>query len=330
MIGIVSRPWIEVPVFVAAVAALLATPASGAEELCTELGSDCICSEPFNGSTVDGGNPWPGLCTIGTCRPDADDSPDATECVDWEVNNGGTLGTISSAGQSLPSGHSLTWVLRGIQPGSTAMHHRFPQVNESPNVTVCSRSYQRFDPSAPQPSSDSSVNAQYKVHSFGGLASDGSAMTFQISIKGGGGIHTRADSTYWDCPPSSDGLGHMNECRNNWCRFEVCLDYSSGGYLTVRHRKTELDPSPNAGRTMTVVKTQCTTPHSSLVVGSNATFNRAPSFYAQHLSGPAIRYASHAIMTKRRPMTSSYWIGAAAEIEGNLGPAALSPPFLID
>ena len=48
------------------------------EQRCTELGSDCLCSEPLNTNTVDGGKPWSGVgfnCAGSTCHEDPDDSP---------------------------------------------------------------------------------------------------------------------------------------------------------------------------------------------------------------------------------------------------------------
>lgn len=319
------------------VATFWTNPTFADEARCDELGATCICSEPFDVATVDGGSPFPATGT-----PGAGFNFDADPIVGKSCSNGlggawtGRFDSISAAGQALPTGNTLTRVLKHEQVGTANTtgwtgQLTLPAINEGQNATICTRTYQRWDPTANAPDGGINPNAQYKVQTIGGQSNGGTIATFQISVTAGGGYSTRADSSFWDCPASSDNFQSIAECKNNWCRFETCLDFSAAGALTPRYRLTELEPSANAGRQTTVVKATCNTTAATFEMGvSGQNSNNTPGFFSQYIpTTDPIRYASHAMLAITPTMDSNFWIGEADEVEGGGAPPVdPTPPLL--
>lgn len=305
---------------------LLATsPAGAGEKRCSDLGSDCICSEPLNTNTVDGGQSWAHDIYL-----DPDDSPNATEC-EGETGDGKALTDVTQgfravnvSGQPLPPGHSLSWVLRKDGGGVSVL--RGPDIDEPSNTTYCNRSYQRWDPASAIPGAGSATaNSQYKVSNMGGKDPNGNHNPFQLAVVQTGSIFVRADSNWFNCPVDFQGFSNgQQNCTNNFCRFETCLDHKINGKAQFRARLTYLAPHPQAGQSFVITKPEC------LIAQSRMTFqdaNDPMGWYAQELSGPSIRYATHALTAKHTPQDSSWWPGPACEVEGGCSGAPPSPPL---
>ncbi len=314
-------------------ALLIASSIGANERRCGELGSACICSEPLNTGTVDGGRPWPTQCPAaseGACRVDPDDSPSATECPGESYGSGGqaviALGTppitvTSAATQPLPSGNALTWVLTRAS-GDTAKITA-PDVNEPPNTTYCSRSYQRWDAASPIPGSGTAVaNSQYKLATIGGVDPNGNHNPVQTGAIQGGSIFTRFDGSWFNAPEDFQTMGNMSECVSNFCRFEMCIDFGADGIGRARFRKAVLPPG--TAKTYTVTKPAGTTARS--VMKFSGGYNDPLQWYSQEIGGLTIRYATHVMVAKHAPVDGSWWIGAACEVEGGCSGSPQPPP----
>src|SRR5262249_55466930 len=142
----------------------------GIEKRCTELGSGCICGEPLDTATHDGGNAtW----TPGEMY-NPDDSPPATQCFPSTVDPTAELycaaqfTPIPAATQPLPPGNTLSYVLQ--DDGSSVCHVDNPRIGafgtEAPDMTYCMRAYSRWDPNSPVP--DTALGQQQKVLTLGG------------------------------------------------------------------------------------------------------------------------------------------------------------------
>lgn len=323
--------WKKYPAFVALVGLLATLPATANERLCAELGSACVCSEPLNTNTVNGGQTWPG--TVGnsiTRFIDPDDSPNATECAGEAAgaaianNTPGTIGVVPANTQPLPPGHSLTWVLR--RQGGSIAHLRGPDVAEASDVTYCHRGYHRWDPTSPIPDNafaPAGSNSQYKIGTVGGWDPEGAANPNQLGVSSGGTIGTRADGNWFNFPPDFKQLGRQAECVNNFCRFEICIDLLPSGQAYARFRQVVLPPSPNAGVVHAYEKPPAQRLRSSI---SYAQANDVMDWYAQIYNGTPLRYATHAIMAKRRPVNRTWWPGPACEVEGSCNGTPPPPP----
>jgi hypothetical protein len=288
---------------------------AGTEARCTTLGSNCLCGEPMNTNTHDGGNAtWttPGFFNF-------DDSPSASEC--WPARSGenysssqlfAPISAGSEAGK-LPSGQTLSYVLHHIGQGISHITH--PAISEAPNVTYCARAYRRWDATTQMP--DGSSLQQQKILTIGGAPSGtNDFLNAQISLDNFGDLHTRFDGNLFDAPPTFESLGNANtDCINSYCRFEICFDYSSIGEGRVRLRRTKV--SPGDGSTTTVSK-----PVGNILRPSGIDLIGAPngvSLYAQGII--ANSYNTHFLVTHTRPENRTFWIGPACEVEGGCGGA---------
>jgi len=291
------------------------------EDLCTTLGSSCLCGEPLNTNTHDGGSAnWP---TSGERFFNFDDSPSATEC--WPTLNGenycnsqffAPLAVSAEAGK-LPSGHTLSYVMHHI--GVAACHVTHPAMVEAPDVTYCARAYRRWDASqeAPLATEPPDPPAQQKVLTIGGAPSGtNDFLNAQISLDVGGDLHTRFDGVWFDSPNDFQSLGNLTDCKDNYCRFEICVDYSAIGEGRVRMRRTKV--SPGDGSTNTVFK-----PIGNTLRPGGISFVPQPngvSLYAQtsvvqpNFIGDS--YNTHFLVTHVRPENRNFWIGPACEVEG--------------
>ena len=301
-----------------AVALLPSLSNAATEAACVALGSQCLCGEPLNTNTHDGGNAtWtPGFFNF-------DDSPSASEC--WPTLAGENYCssqvfspvTAGSESGKLPSGNTLSYVLHHI--GQGVCHVTHPAIVEAPNVTYCARAYRRWDATTQIP--DGSSLQQQKILTIAGAPSGtNDFLNAQISLDNLGDIHTRFDGNLFDSPPDFSSLGNITpDCINNYCRFEICVDYSATGEGRVRLRRTRV--SPGDGTTNTVLKPVGNTLQPSginLIAGPNGV-----SLYAQSII--ANSYNTHFLVTHTRPENRSFWIGPACEVEGNCGGAPAVP-----
>jgi len=294
---------------------------AGTEARCTSLGANCLCGEPMNTSTHDGGNAtWttPGAFNL-------DDSPSASEC-------GATRGAenycasqlfaptpAASEVGKLPAGHALSSVLHHVGAGICHLSH--PPIVEAPDVTYCARAYRRWDATSQVPG-DPSLLQQQKVLTIGGApAGTNDYLNAQISLDSGGNLHTRFDGNLFDAPVDFSSLGTMTDCIGNYCRFEICVDYSSIGEGRVRLSRTKV--SPGDGTTKTVVK-----PVGNVRRPTGIDLTWVPggvSLYAQNII--ANSYNTHFLVSHVRPENRAFWIGPACEVEGGCG--GVTPPPIV-
>jgi hypothetical protein len=266
-----------------------------------------VCSEPLDANTANGGQPF-----LDQERLDLDDSPDATECHQGAESlyaAAKDFSAVPASEQPLPPGHSLGWVLR--KEGGGVSFLAAPDIDEPSDTTYCQRTYQRWDPNAVLPIQ--SANEQYKVMTSGGWDPEGNANPIQISTATGQ-IGTRFDGSWFNSPVDFQTLGHVDECRNNFCRFELCWDHHADGIAQARFRMAVLAPNPNAGRTYEAVKPPGVNARTRSIFKDA---NWPLIWYTQLPSGAnATRFATHAIVAKRSPADSTWWPGPACEVEG--------------
>jgi hypothetical protein len=297
---------------------------AGQEALCAALGSQCVCSEPFNTATHDGGNAtW---TTPGAFNPD-----DSTTKACYPFPTGDTeiycssptFTPVAASTQSafLPSGHSLSYLIK--QVGRGTCHAGHPGFNEAPDMTYCIRAYSRWEVGSAMPSENPADQQQQKILTLGAIESGTTNGYLNIQISFGEGpptLHTRFDGELFNAPNDFQTLGSVpGDCENNLCRFEACLDYSALGEGRARLRRTSV--APGSGQT-TVFKPVGATLHPSGInmLGNGVT---GLAMFAQ-LYDP-IRYSTHFIVTKVRPENRNFWPGAACEVEGGCGSPPTSP-----
>jgi len=301
------------------------------EALCTTLGSGCHCGEPMNTATHDGGNAdW---STGGGRLYNFDDSPSSSEC--WPALNGenfcssqtfAPLVASAEAGK-LPDAHTISTVLRHVGVGVCHITH--PAIVEAPNVTMCARYYRRWDASQENPLAviPPDEPAQQKVLTIGGAPSGtNDFLNAQISMGVGGDIHTRFDGNFFDAPVDFQGLGNITDCKNNYCRFELCVDYAANGEGRVRMRRTKV--SPGDGSTNTVFK-----PVGNVLRPGGMNFVGQPNGVSLFAQASALQpnfignsYNTTFLLARIRPENRNFWIGPATEVEGGGGPTIPAAP----
>ena len=300
---------------------------AGTEKRCSDLGSACICGEPLNGATHDGGQTtW-----VSGQMFNADDSPAATQCFPYPSDPGNELycgapvvGPVAASNYAafLPPGNTLSYLFLDQGPGICHVGH--PRIVEQPDMTYCIRAYSRWDPASPMPNSDfTNGGQQQKIMTIGGDLAPGAGvyLNAQISLEPGGNLHTRFDGDMFNAPVDFASLGNAStDCTNAMCRFEICLDYSAIGEGRVRLRRTTI--APGSGQ-VTAFKPVGNTlrPNGLDLINLGA---QGLSMVAQNYS--PIRYNSHFIVTHVRPENRSFWPGPACEVEGSCGGGGGSSP----
>jgi hypothetical protein len=296
---------------------LVTSPAGASERRCGELGSNCVCSEPLNTPTHNGGrSSW-------TLAFDPDDSPDTSECAPTArgaesfCNDG--LVPVSASGEPLPAGHSLTWVLK--RTGGSICHIGHPDIHEAPDVSYCARAYRRWDQGSYIPAPGTGGNEQQKVLTIGGVDPNNLHNPVQNSSHDGGIIGTRFDSSWFETIPDFQSVGMMQDCQQNYCRFEICVDYRSTGKATARFRMTKLTGGPPVEWFVTKPEGKTARASWDWIAGGGGGL----AFYGQG-PGRYINYNTHFLIGKTRPANSNFWLGAACEVEGGCNGAPPPPP----
>jgi len=300
---------------------------AGPEALCAGLGSQCICSEPLNTSTHDGGNP---IWTPGSFY-NPDDSQPPTQCYPYATDPAVeiycaypvSMRPASNYTAALPVGHSLSFIYH--TEGTGICHVGAPAVGsqyQAPNLTYCLRGYSRWDPASPMPNNDTTNGGQQqKIITIGGDFTDaghpyglGIYLNGQVSLDVGGNLHTRFDGNMFNAPVDFQSLGNaVTDCTNNFCRFEICFDYSAIGEGRIRMRRTSI--APGSGQ-VTVYKPVGNTlqPNGLPPAGYGWTGGSSLTLFAQNFA--PIRDNTYFIATKVRPEDRNFWPGPACEVEG--------------
>jgi hypothetical protein len=304
---------------------------AGSEQRCVELGSNCVCGEPLNTATHDGGSAiW---STSGGQYFNPDDSPSGTQC--FPGNGNGKPGQpwnteiycsamtftpvpASSEAGKLPSGHSLSYVIHHAGDGGIC-HVSHPRIEEAVDVTYCIRSYRRYDATSYVPQNSLE---QQKIQTIGGnIPNTNDVLNAQLSVDVNGDIHTRFDGNLFNAPIDFQSLGNIvTDCTNNYCRFETCWDYSAIGEGRVRFRRTNVPPGSGSA---IVFK-----PVGSILRPSGLSLDgpgpNGISLYSQGPSGSLYNsYNTHFIVTRVRPEDRSFWPGPACEVEGGCSGAVV-------
>jgi hypothetical protein len=255
----------------------------------------------------------------------------------------------SSMSSTLPAGHTLSFVLR--DQGESIAHIMHPSIREIPGATVCLREYVRYDAASKMPgpftafgqpilASDGSFlrtcdnpsgcDQQQKLMTLSGEfpTEANSFLTAQISIGQDGHIHSRFDGNMFLPPQDFQELGTIPaNCVGNFCRLEICLDYSTLGEGRLRLRRTNVAPGSGQTTVNKPVGTRCrradgvqqpgaacSTTSAPDLSGTNSVTAGGLAMFAQYFN--PTRYNSHFIMTRVRPEDRNFWPGAACEVEG--------------
>jgi len=244
----------------------------------------------------------------------------------------------------LPPGNTLSRVLR--DQGQGVAHIMNPTIQETPGATVCLRSYARWDRTSLWPGTFAAFGQpiitwpnmngvsqnlgncdnpggctqQQKILTLGGVnfaygPGDGILNT-QISWSQSQPnveptIHTRFDGDIFAAPVDFQELGSVRDCTDNFCRLEICVDYSDLGEGRVRMRRTSV--APGSGQ-VTVFKPVGKVLRPNLQLNNSAGAGAGLAMYAQYF--PVVRDNSHFIMTRVRPENRLFWPGPACEVEG--------------
>jgi hypothetical protein len=148
----------------------------------------------------------------------------------------------------------------------------------------------------------------------------------EVGQSGGSGTYTRFDGNlFYDGFTGVDfaTLGSMEECRTNYCRYEMCMDIDSDGFVHARFKKVVLPPGN--GRVFQHEK-----PKGNHVVNNiNFATEQTSSvlvIYKQNVPGPDIIYATHGMVAQRNSYDPNFWVGAACEVEGGCSGSPPPPP----
>jgi len=312
-----------------------ASAQSGAEQRCSELGSNCVCSEPLEsgGQNFSTGYDFP-------------DSPDSKEC--WGNRSGASSFQVGND-------NNKSMVDISSDPGwgnaSSAVNHRGsyiwmnpPKVDsgalkiDSSVRTYCMRYYIEVDDTySPAGSSHDSANGRCEtVHrcNRNGDYYNCRNKTFQANF--GGYLVQGEERSSGDCPGAGahnpldfyvSGAAldkrytpspavNLNHCDGAPCRLEMCIDgnISTGKNLQVRVRYTSLEPGGPEGYAVSDVFSAASGPTISDFWGGDF-FHSGPD------GGSRI---SH-FMVGSWTSDTNQWIGPAAEIEGSTSSSSTPP-----
>jgi len=298
----VARTWVII--LMGACVGAAPALAGPVEARCTELGAQCLCSEPLRYTAA-------GTLFESVDPPDSEGAG-AKECngglaIDAEPTGMQLVNVVDGAsGLDFPGPNPPARVLKMTSVANDG-NNGWQVIGNQPtgvrNETICGRTYQRFGADLPNPAREpmrikmSQAGVGFEIH-HDGLSNDSGL--YDIRVEG-------------ECTGSHDMLA---AARTSWIRHEFCLDF---GTTTVGRR----------GR-VTVVDTGVadTLLCGSVPVSTPANFDDflIGNLFLQTMGNPAYfgsRYVTHAIQT-RGPLNTSFWPGAATEIEGGAG--APPPP----
>jgi hypothetical protein len=299
------------------------------EARCAELGSDCICSEPLDNADAipDRGHIWNPGDSEGAAARECERTQAAREAVPSMV-------VPAAVGASFPDpardpGHVLQYEGKNVfvlpMRGDATVRER----------SLCGRAYLRHAPdfsagcfdACPGNPLDCGGNCSYKFFRFNASNADlvGSLPSGESPQPTSDEKFTLTLITLGPGLPLFQGSRRSQQwwlhiCRDHWCRVEQCVDHGrsgASGELRVRMRITALDP---AGSSETVTLT------------SDKTYPRGISFSdvklemghdrkrATDLESLNRLWISHVMFAQADPTDGEFWIGPAAELEGDPAP----------
>ncbi len=274
------------------------------EALHATLGATTACSEPLDYSE-----------TISTDPFDFATSPDGSECGSFGIASpgSGNAAFVAATGDAaLPAAArgEITNVLRYRMVAS--------EPNDNPHLDGmgftaglnCHRFYFRYSSDFPLPNSFTDTK-RVKVSEMSGLPNwqvqgqgdwGGAAPTWNVQINSCGAVEPNLANT------ATGDLVVWTECRDAWCRWEMCVDSdfgNPGNHLDVRARIVAVE----TGRTRSFAGTEC--------AGANLTANRdwLISAFRQDPGDAGETYYAFAMQAHWTTDTGQ-WIGPACEMEG--------------
>ncbi len=288
--------------------------AAAAEERCNALGPACVCSEPLNANQ-----------DVETMiHTDPVDSVGAKQCL-GETGDGravyfknGSHAVRPTGEAALPPGHTVDWVWAKTGKGIAHVEG----IDQTwRHGTMCMRSYQRWSQNYQNPGPGDRV----KIIAFGDTST---SHVLVVNFEWNPATtpnKLRGALTYagW----GADKAVYMNDfqfqdCKDAWCRFEICLDHRDDDTIVARHRISQVGSTKQ--RTVTnVVENKIP----EITIGRPWIADAFTQF-PDGLPMSNIRYLSHQMQALTYPADSNFWIGPAQEIEGNMGdvPPYIEPP----
>jgi hypothetical protein len=206
---------------------LWASNAQGAEQRCTELGSNCVCSEPLNTTAFPGGPPhWnPADSTTKECS--AEGVPGAAIARNAQDVQGSADGAALKA---LPSGHGVSHFLRGRDGHEGIFMVGNGGTVSSSFVRIAARWYIYRSPNFEFVHEGACENTKVTEHNYGSrvtVYSSGSNVIFST--------YNYLSSYGWspgvDCCNAGPGVNTtfpLSQHKGKWWRYEVVMSNRSG------------------------------------------------------------------------------------------------------
>jgi hypothetical protein len=208
---------------------------AGPEERCSELGSRCVCSEPLDNNDFSGG--W---TTPSSAVWDPSDSPNATEC-GYGSPSDGNLEIDPAAGHyqtrpatDVPSGERFN-VFATYGGGITSLFFTGNKLCDSNPARACVRWYRRWAPGFPSVTTCGQEAKWFEAYTgvSGGIQGTSGSDIFSL----------RHITPFGDADVPKDRTMGPPDCRDQWCRFEVCMTghFCDSGVQTIEAWVTGID-----------------------------------------------------------------------------------------
>ena len=219
--------------------------ASAEEQRCTELGSNCDCSEPLGGSfsVTDIGGSW---------LTNPDNSVGDLQCGNstgdfFDGNKDPNIYLTNVPASGMPAGSSVTEVYRwsattGIMTGSG----RTDKVT-STTRRLCQRVYMKFSSDFSRWTDCNNKIMEMVWHNNGSIQSSTSAQDSPILLRV---TETFPNSDFGNHFPGPDQIG-IDQCITTWCRIELCVsgNIQAGTNMTADFYVSTTDGQLQASKT---------------------------------------------------------------------------------
>jgi len=292
-----------------------------AEQRCTDLGSSCVCSEPFQMTAFNSGPDFwdPNDTTSLECGVEAADPNGAIVRTQSDV----TVSTDSTALAALPSGHSVARFARASEGHGGTFYVGHGQAVSSSFVRLAARFYQ-WRPSTFQFKGEGSCNNSKLIQ----------GNSWNTDMDAGSNIHMLNTSGLWtpdvDCctsGPGGDGTSYA-DWKGKWWRLEsVMTDRNGPDFRLIIYGKNITDDDAE----ITIIDTNA----APICSGANCRPQQPGSLQSMmtmngHRDGTCNGWigVSHYMMAGWTSDTGQR-IGAASEIEGGEGGGGFGAAFAL-
>lgn len=292
---------------------------AGVEKRCTDLGANCVCSEPLD--TTEDFAELPGSTV------DFADSPSTHEC---NFVSGGAFGSertsadfsmqLAASVAPMPAGSTVTRVMQLVGGGNNYLYGRaFATASDQ---RICLRYYMRVsnDFSGAGTPGGGCQSERNKVMQF----AFGQSRLIQMEERSDFGSGCYGPGTYknfW-LPSHADPTGtpgqftiDWDDCNSatGWCRFELCAegDLDAGTGINIEGRITAIAVAKDEIRNTRTSGTWSP----GVPFGGFAEGVSADIFHGQGSGPVGSKWISH-FMQAAWPTAAGQWIGPACEVEG--------------